>query len=149
MGVGPNYGLSKGFLATGATAYAQFEVVEVLLNTNTSLTSVANAIKRSTTAVAAGDASRLFGVVQEALDTVKLGTGKALLGVELFGLTRVLCGAAVTALDRVTPDTTARVITVAKAAAGAQPKQIVGIALTTTTAAGQYVDVLLTPGATW
>lgn len=146
MGVGPNYGLDKGFLATGSTAYAQFEICAVIANPNSVLSTVANAIQRNTSA---SPTSGLLVVVQEPLDTVRLATGKAVLDCRIYGITRVLSGAAVTKLTRVTSDATARAVSVSRTAAGSQPVPVLGIALTDATAAGQQIDVLLTPGASY
>jgi hypothetical protein len=129
MGMGPNYILSKGHLATGATAYAFGELV-VAAGTGTSCA-------RATT-----PAAKVRGVCQEAIDVGKVTTGKAVINIALMGIVRVLAGAAVAVDDRVTNDATARAVT-ANVAVGA--KEYFGVALTAATAAGQYIDVLLTP----
>jgi hypothetical protein len=149
MGLGPNYGLNKGYLATGATAYAFGEICREIANPAASLSSVANAVVRQTTAIATGSAATTLVVCQENLDTVKLGTGKAIISCAKAGAVRVLAGAAVTKGDRVTSDNTARAVTVTKATAGAIPVQVLGIAETDATAAGQFIDVTLTPGGVW
>lgn len=131
MGVGANYGLNKGFLAGGSTAYAFGEIVVP--------DTAEQSCKRATTASAAG----LLGVCQEDLDTVRLATGKAVIGVALEGIARVLTGAAVAKDAKVTNDATARAIV----QAGAAGSPTFGIALTAATGAGQFIDVLLTPGA--
>jgi hypothetical protein len=145
MGNGPNYGLDKGFLATGATAYTHGEIVRLIQNPAASLTTVMNAIQRETTAVTNATADRMWGVVMEDLDTVKLGTNKAIVDVRLVGIARVLTGAAVALGKYVTSDATARAVVVTRAIAGALPTPCIGYALTSATAAGQYIDVLLTP----
>ena len=131
MGVGPNYVLNKGFLATGATAYKFGEIVVPDTGEQT--------CKRATTASAAG----FVGVCQEDLDTGRLATGKAIIGVALEGIVRVLTGAAVAKDSKVTNDATARAIV----QAGAAGSPTFGIALTASTGADQFIDVLLTPGA--
>lgn len=146
MGVGPNYVLDKGFLATGATAYVFGEIVKVVVGTG-SFSTTMNSVVRNTTATVLTTADTMLGVVQEDLDTVRLATGKAEVGVRLLGISRVQVGAAVTAGKYVTNDTTARAVAVTKAIAGAQPVPVLGYALTGATAAGQFIDVLLTPGA--
>ena len=145
MGVGPQYVLDKGFLATGATAYVFGEIVRA--QAGAVMTTTFNSIARATTATVLTTTAELLGVVQEDLDTVRLATGKAEIGVRLLGIARVLSGAAVTAGTFVTNDATARAVTVTKAAGGAQQTLLLGFALTGATAAGQYIDVLLTPGA--
>jgi hypothetical protein len=62
---------------------------------------------------------------------------------------RVLAGGAIAVNDRVANDATCRVVTKAQAAAGAQPTPVVGTAMTAATQAGDFVDVLLTPGDTY
>ena len=137
MGVGPNYVLDKGHKATGATAYARGEIVTP---TNTGLD-----VARATTA---GVLTPLY-VCMDDLDTVRLATGKAIIDCRMLGIARVLSGAAVTIWNRVTNDNTARAVNATRTAGGTQPVPVLGIALTAATAAGQEIDVLLTPGATW
>jgi hypothetical protein len=132
MGVGPNYILDKGFVAQGSTAYAFGELVVI-----------------SARATSAG--SLVLGVCQEALDATRLtraGGTKAVIDIRLLGISRVIVGAAVAVGARLTNDASARAVTRTKAIAGAQPLETFGIALTAASAAGQQVDVLLTPGAT-
>jgi hypothetical protein len=138
MGVGPNYGLSKGFLVGGATAIAYGEIA------------VADTAEQSAKrAIVASAVVPPLGVFQEDVDTTRLATGKVFANVQIHGLVRVLVGAAVAKGDRVTNDTTARAVTVTRAAAGAQPAAVLGIAQNAATAAGQFIDVLLTPGASF
>lgn len=148
MGVGPNFVLDKPFLATGATAYARAEIAKVQVGSGT-FAAVGNAIARATTATTNAVAGELLVVVMEDLDTTRLATAKAVLNCRVLGIARVKAGAAVTALTYVTNDATARAVSVTKAAAGAVPIQVLGIALTGATAAGQEIDVLLTPGASF
>lgn len=145
MGVGPQYVLDKGFLATGATAYAFGEIVKLVVGIGNFTTTV-NSVVRNTTATVLTTADTMLGVCQEDLDAVRLATGKAEIGVRLMGIARVQTGAAVTVGKFVTNDATARAIAVTKATAGAQPVPVLGYALTGATASGQFIDVLLTPG---
>lgn len=147
MGVGPNYVLDKGLLATGATAFALGEIGKAVVGTGAFVTT-ANAVSRATTATTNATAGELLVVIMEDLDTVRLGTGKAFIDCRFLGIARVQLGATVTALSYVTNDATARAIAVTKAIAGAIPTQCLGIALTGGTV-GQHVDVLLTPGASF
>ena len=133
MGVGPNYVLSKGFVATGSAAYAPGELV-VASGDGTECA-------RATSANA-----NVLGVCMEKVDADKVTTGKVVVGVDLMGISRVLAGDAVSVGDFLTNDTTARAVSKTKAAAGAQPGPVFGKALTAATAAGQYIDVLLIPG---
>jgi hypothetical protein len=134
--MGPNFILDKGFLATGATAYAFGEPV-VLTGDGTSI------------ARAGTGAINVIGVCYEDLELVRLQTGKAIIDVRVLGIARVLAGAAIARDAKVGVDATCRAVTVTRAAAGAQPAAVFGIALTAATTAGDFVDVLLTPGATW
>jgi hypothetical protein len=134
--MGPNYVLDKGFLATGATAYAFGECVI--------LTTDGTTIARATTAN-----SRCIGVVQESLEVAKVTTGKAVIDVRVLGISRTLAAGAIAVNDRVANDATARVVTKTQTAAGSQPTPVVGTALTAATQAGDQVDVLLTPGDTY
>jgi hypothetical protein len=134
--MGPNFVLDKGFLATGATAYAFGEPV-VLTGDGTSI------------ARAGAGATNVIGICQEDLELAKLTTGKAILDTRVLGISRVLCGAAVARDARLAVDATCRAVAVTRAIAGAQPAAVFGIALTAATTAGDFVDVLLTPGATW
>lgn len=136
MGVGPNYGLSKGFLATGATAYAFGEIATITAEATVARATTANVLTPMV-------------VVQEDLDTTRLATGKAFINCALEGIVRVAAGAAVAIGDRVTNDTTARAVTRARTAAGSQPQPTFGIALTAASAAGDHIDVQLTPGETY
>ena len=133
MGVGPNYVLDKGHVATGSTAYKMGELV------------VAKGDGTKCARATSGGA-KVRGVCQESVDVAKVLTGKVVLDVRMLGIARVLAGAAVAVDDFVTNDTTARAVPKTKAAAGAQPGNVFGIALTAATAAGQYIDVLLIPG---
>jgi hypothetical protein len=134
--VGPNFVLDKGFRATGATAYAFGECVV--------LTTDGTTVARATSANA-----RCIGIVQDDAEVAKVTTGKLNVSVRLLGISRVLAGAAVAINDRVAVDTTARVVTKVQTAGGAQPTPVIGTALTAATAAGDFIDVLLTPGDTY
>jgi hypothetical protein len=129
MGVGPNYVLDKGHLATGSTAYAFGELC----------TSSGDGTKCAR-ATSAG--SKIRGVCQETVDVAKITTGKVVVNLRMLGISRVLAGAACAVDDRLTNDTTARAVPVA-GTVGA--KECFGVALTAATAAGQFIDVLLLP----
>lgn len=136
MGVGPNYVLNKGFLAQGSVAYASGELV------------IAGSVEQS---VAKAGATTLFplGVCTEDIDIAKVSTNKAFVGVALLGIVRVKCGAAVAKNARITSDASARGVTITRAAAGAQPQPCFGIALTATSNANEFFDMLLTPGGSY
>jgi len=134
--VGPNFVLDKGFRATGSVAYAFGEVVV--------LTTDGTTVARATTAN-----SRSIGICYEDAEVAKVTTGKLNIDVRILGIARVLAGGAIAVNDRVANDATCRVVTKAQAAAGAQPTPVVGTAMTAATQAGDFVDVLLTPGDTY
>jgi len=129
MGVGPNYVLNKGHVATGSTALAFGELA----------VSSGDGTKMARATVAG---SKIRGVIQENVDAAKVTTGKVVVNLAMMGIARVLSGGVIAVDDRLTNDATARAVTVA-AAVGA--KESFGIALTAATGAGQFVDVLLTP----
>ena len=131
MGVGPNYVLDKGFVATGSTAYVQGELV-VQSGDGT----------KSARATSAG--AMVVGVNMENVDAAKITTTKVVHDVRMLGIARVLAGDVITVGARVTNDVTARAVAVA-ASVGA--KESFGVALTGATAAGLYFDCLLTPFA--
>lgn len=135
MGLGPNYGLSKGFLATGTTAYEEGQIVEM---------HALQSVRRAVTA----DALTVMGVVMEDMSAARLtdNAGKIVVDVAMAGIVRVQAGGVVAIGDKVTNDATARAVTRARTAGGAQPMPILGIALTAAAAAGNHIDVLLTPG---
>jgi hypothetical protein len=133
---GPDHILDKGFITTGSTAYALGECV-VQGSTNTSCA-------RATTAN-----STILGVCQENLDVVKVNTGKAAVSIRILGISRCLAGGAIARGARVANDTNARVVTKAQTAGGTAPTPVVGIALSPASQAGDFIDVLLTPGGTF
>lgn len=134
MGVGPNYVLDKGFLLQGSTAIAFGELA------------IEGTVEQSCNRSGAnGD---VIGVFQETVDAGRVGTGKVFADVRLLGISRVLCGATVAKGDRLKADATARAIPSARSIAGALAPPVFGRALTGGTV-GTYIDVLLTPGATY
>jgi hypothetical protein len=136
MGVGPNYVLTKGFLAqTPVTAYAKGLLV------------IQGTVEQSVITLSAGTTLVPFGVVADDIDATKIATGKAYISIDLLGISRVKCGAVVTKGDRITNDASSRGVTQARTAGASQPQPVFGIALTTTTAVNQFFDMLLTPGA--
>jgi|SRR5690349_68201 len=137
MGVGPNYVLNKGFLAQGSVAYGSGDLV------------VAGSVEQSVARATSASTLVPLGVCVEDIDIAKVSTNKAFIGVALMGIVRVKCGAAVTKNARITNDTSARGVVITRAAAGAQPQPCFGIALTATSNANEFFDMLLTPGGTF
>jgi hypothetical protein len=133
---GPNFVLDKGFTATGSTAYAFGECI-VQGSTNTSCA-------RATSA-----ASLLLGICQETLDATKLATGMATINIRLLGISRVIAGGAIARGARVKNDANAHAVSASQTAGGSQPVNVFGIALSPASASGDFIDVLLTPGATY
>lgn len=133
MGVGPNYVLSKGFLMQGTAAVT----AGMLLKDGT--------VEQSVALAGTGD---VLGVAAETVDAVRVTTGKVFLDVDLMGISRVLCGGTVAKGDRVASDATHRAVAVVQAISTAVPAKTFGRALTAGTV-GLYIDVLLTPGATF
>jgi len=131
MGMGPNYVLDKGHVFTGSAAYKMGELV-VASGDGT----------KCARATVAG--AKVRGVCQESVDVAKVLTGKVVGDIRMLGIARVLAGDVVAVDARLTNDATARAVPVA---ATVGTKESFGVALTAATAAGQYIDVLLTPYA--
>lgn len=138
MGVGPNRGISKGFIAGGITAYVLGLIGEVTAEATVNLALTPNVLTP-------------LVVVQEDMTAIRLTAtpGKIVINCAITGIARVTAGAAVAIGDRVTNDATARAVTRVRAIAGAQPAACIGIALTAAAAAGTQIDVLLQPGLTY
>lgn len=130
-----DYVLDKGYIATGATAYVRGELA--------TKDSTGKKVSRATVV----DVLTQIVPVGEDLDTTRLATGKVVINCKVLGVARVLSGAAILVDARVTNDATARAVPRAQTAGGTAPKPVFGIALTPASAAGQEIDVLLTPGA--
>ena len=127
MGVGPNYGLDKGFLATGGVAYAYGDPV------------VQNADGLSVAQASAAGVS-CVGVCQENIIADNVKTGKAIINIRLTGVSRVTASAVIAVNDLVANTADKRV---AKATAG---QFVLGRALMPAKAAGDIIEILLTPG---
>jgi hypothetical protein len=135
--MGPNFVLDKGFRTTGSVAFAFGEVVTISTDGTT--------IARDTAAGSLGAKA----ICYEAIDAEKVVTGKAIINCRVLGIARVIAAGAVPLGSRVTNDANARAVAVTRAAAGAQPVPVFGQALTPAAQAGDHIDVLLTPGATY
>jgi hypothetical protein len=138
MGTGPNYGLDKGFRVEGTQAITFGRVAIQGTDEQSAITPAA-----------VSDTIAPLGIWQETVDAARVQTGKVFANVRLLGLTRAEAGAAIAKGDRLTYDNVGRVIPRARAAAGAQPAAVLGIAQNAATQAGQHIDVLLTPGASY
>lgn len=95
-----NFLLDKGYLAQGTTAYAVGEVA--------AMGTVAQSCKRS---VSAADPLN-FGIMVEACDAAKLVANptKIYLNVRRAGIARAIAGGTISKGDRLTNDTSARVV---------------------------------------
>ena len=138
MGLGPNGVVFKGCLLQGTASYTLGDIVTVTGDATVALAQTVNALTP-------------IGVIQEDVLNAFLvaHTGVVFANIAFSGLVRVNAGAAVAIGDRVTNDATNRAVTRVRAIAGAQPMPTFGIALTSAAAAGQQIDVQLTPGATF
>ena len=96
-------------------------------------------VVKSTTGAAQSTANQAnpIGVTVEGLD------GKNHVGIQTSWIVQITAGGVVTQGDYVISDSTGRAVTAVPGATGVIA-YFVGVALTTTTAAGQLVDVLLT-----
>lgn len=126
--MGPNDILSKGFVADAAIG-----LYRAVRQTD---------IEHVTLATTAGE--QVLGICQEEIDADDVANGRVV-AVRLMGISRGIAGAAVGLKARLVVDATGRLVPAAPAA-GANAN-VVGIAMTAATAADQWIDVLLTPGA--
>lgn len=98
---------------------------------------------------ASGSTNTWLGVVQENIDQNDVATGKAIANVRVMGVSKVVVNATPGTINygtRVMAGSTGGVI--AAASAGSQIVGIVvGMSSTSNAAAGDLIDVLLTPGA--
>jgi hypothetical protein len=90
-----------------------------------------------TVSASGGTAKNFMGVTQEDIDAAKVATGKATTDIRMFGITKLIAGAAVTAPDYVMSDASGRAI------AATATNKARGMALTSATAAGDFIDVFL------
>src|SRR5688572_5081815 len=97
MGQGPNYVLDKGYVVDSAATNVANGRACVLGSSNQTVTT-------------AGAAAQVQGIYQETLDTAKVSTGKATIGVRLLGISRCVAGAAVSRGAKVTTDSTGRAV---------------------------------------
>jgi hypothetical protein len=124
---GPNYVLDKGYnLSNSGAAQTIYRFMK--FNANENMVIQATAIT-----------DKCIGVCQQRVDAADSATGNVQVDVRILGISKVESGAAVALMDFVAPDTTGRAVT----AATTQFRH--GIALQAATAAGQWIDVLLTP----
>jgi hypothetical protein len=79
------------------------------------------------------------GVVMESIDLAKVQGGKAVADVRLMGIARVTASAAISLMAEVSTTADGRAVT------AATTSRVAGIALQAAGAAGDQIDVLLTP----
>jgi hypothetical protein len=126
---GPNYVLDKGYTLSNAGAAQSIYRFMKFATTE-------NSVLQSTVATAIP-----LGVCQQRVDAADSVTGNVQVDVRLLGISKVEAGAAVALGAEVSSDTTGRAIT---AVTGAR---VAGIAFQAAGAAGEWIDVLLTPAA--
>ena len=80
-----------------------------------------------------------IGVVMESVDQAKVATGKAVVDVRVLGIARVTASAAIAIGAEVSTTADGRAVT------AATTSRVAGIALQAAGAAGDQIDVLLTP----
>jgi hypothetical protein len=153
--------LSKGFLATGSSAYTFGQVVEQVSAATGPLSTINQAqclqypLAASLSALRAG--IPVLGVCQENLDLVKVQTGKAIIGIAMQGNVKVVWdGTGTPSLNNaVIPSYTGgagsliaagNVAFVAPTAGTLNGYPVVGTPLTLPAIAGDIFDVQLTPG---
>lgn len=125
-----NFVLDKGFKVEGAAAAVAYRFVGFgTANWSVTVTPTANGV--------------VAGVLMENVDAAKVATGKVIANVRMMGIAPVKVGSGgVTRGTYVMTDATGQAIT---ATGTPTTNQIVGLALETG-AAGDIIDVLLTPG---
>lgn len=128
-----NVVLPKGYVA--ASNYASSDTAGVQLGRFVRLTA-AQTIDR-----VSASTQLPIGVVEENVDVGKVATGKAAVNVLVLGIARVVAGAAIASIGvEIMSDTTGRAV-----AAATTGNRVCGINLQTAGAAGDLIDVLLTP----
>jgi hypothetical protein len=128
--MGPNYIIAKGFACGGAIR--QFRCVE--LTDYVTVAEVNNVTDKT------------LGVCQDEIPVADATAGRYAT-IWIMGITRAIAGAAITTVGtRLKVDNQGRVIPVA--AGAGTTENTPGVALTTATAAGEHIDMLLTPYAT-
>lgn len=123
---GPNYGLDKGFYPTAAVRQFRAVVADTTNKDKCTEVSVAGA--------------RILGISQNEAATGD--ANKRPIDIRVSGASRCIAGAAVSIADALVTDNQGRLVT---ATTGANQNQV-GIAYTAATAAGDHIDVRLTPG---
>jgi hypothetical protein len=134
---GPNFqGLDKGYLVnTGSTV--TFGLAAALDRTKDG-----RFVKTAVAANIVATGGEMFlGVFQETIDAAKVATGKATVNVRMAGISRAVSGGAITVGAPVTIDSAGKFV----ASATSAGTNIVGKAMTATTATDQYFDVWLAP----
>ena len=130
MGFGGDYVLNRGFHADGAIT--QFRLVKAGSDS-----------RHVTPAAVAGE--RVLGVCQETISAAD-ATSERVVNIAILGVSLVEAGGVVAAGARVKTDNVGRVVA---AAEGVGNEEIVGVAFDAASAAGDWIAVLLTPGATF
>jgi hypothetical protein len=126
--MGPNYVLDKGFaLSNGGAAQSIYRFMKFV--TENSVTEVN------------GITNKAIGVCQQRIDAADSATGNVQVPVRILGITKVEAAAAIALGALVAPSANGR----AQTAVATQFTH--GIAMQAAAAAGEWIDVLLTPAS--
>jgi hypothetical protein len=121
-----NFVLDKGYIVEGTAAAVAFRFVAMgATETACDLTPTAGQL--------------VLGVIMENIDAAKVTTGKATANVRVLGIAPVTASAAITLGAEVATGTDGR------AATAATTNRVAGVALQAAAAAGDIINVLLTP----
>jgi hypothetical protein len=148
---GMDHILSKGFLATGSSAYTFGQVVQQVNLTTGPLATINQAQCQicPTSAGTAGANSVVLGVCQENLDLVKVQTGKAIIGVAIEGNCKVVwdgTGTPAVGSYIVPSGTVAGQVKFVSSVTTFQGFAVVGTPLTLPAAANDFFDISLAIG---
>lgn len=124
--MGPNYVLDKGFrLSNGGAAQSIYRFMKL--------------VDENSVTQAAAITDKCIGVTQMRVDADESATGNVTLDIRILGITKVEAAAAIALGANVAPSANGRAQT------AASTQFVHGIALQPAAAAGELIDVLLTP----
>lgn len=136
---GPNYVLDKGFLAQAAIGSAT-DGADLATSYDYFIAVKAGTVADSVTPVTA-TTDTVLGVAQARVRTADIN--KEYVDVRMLGITKMVASAAITFGAKVNANASGQA-----AAVGAAGTNGIGIALSASGAAGDVIDVFLTPGVT-
>lgn len=141
-GAGSNFVLDKGFLVL--STYNSSAVAGVTPFRCVAIHATLGTVDLNATATVLS-----IGVIQEGIDAVKVATGKVVADVRMMGVTKVRVSdtpGSIVLGSRVAPSGTAANAGGVKLAVATNAVLGICVGLTGTVAAGDLIDVLLTPG---